>query len=182
MRKKMMIIAVMMACLAGSVVASFQSAHAEDIPAPTDSQLSDLTQNCSTIKSSLQQLSYSDTLARVNQGQLYEEMISNLMVRMNARIVTNRYALGDLQTTTEKFSDRLTTFRAQYQAYGAALQQVLTNDCSDATKFYTQLVTAQRDRAALGHTVGEMNALLAQYREQFVTQSQHFSGQKGVSK
>lgn len=152
--------------LSGFLVIHSRSVSAEDVVPITDDQRVLITQNCSQIKTTLQQLSYSDTLTRVNQGQLYTEVSTNLMNPMNQRITANRYNLDTLGTSASQFATDFATFRAQYSDYATKLQEVITMKCDNADDFYAKLMRVRQIRLDIGSTVKKMNGLLADYRTQ----------------
>lgn len=149
--------------------AYFQVARADDdtIPAPTDAQLQTISRNCNEIKTTLQQLEYADTLTRVNQGQLYEEVSSDLMAPMNSRIALNHFDGSALLSTSATYARQLSDFRTAYQAYGDALRVVLQDNCADSTKFYTKLMSARQARFKLGDATKTLNDSIKTYQQQF---------------
>ena len=142
-------------------------ADTDEIPPASSDQLATISSNCRQIQSTLQQLSFNDTLARVNQGQLYEEISTDLMAPMNSRIALNHYDGSNLLTTAATYANQIDIFRQSYSAYANALQTVLSNNCKDANKFYTQLMTARQARMELSQTVSDMNESITKYRSQF---------------
>src|SRR5690606_37718300 len=80
------------------------SAQADDL-SPSEIQL--IKTNCVTIKNSLNQLHVSDTLLRVNRGQVYEAMATKLMDAFNDRLGSNRLDNRAMTTVTSRYRTEL---------------------------------------------------------------------------
>ena len=179
LKKAILAAAFVSVVLVGAQYAKVAADDDSSIPPASDAQLAAINQNCSEIKTTLQQLDDNDVLMRINQGQLYEEVGSNLMAPMNSRIALNRYDGAELVKTTANYTDTFTEFQNNYKVYGAALQKVLSNDCKDANSFYEQLMAARQARLKLSSTVKKLNNIIKQYRKQFSTFAESLPEQDG---
>ena len=101
------------------------SAQADDL-SPSEIQL--IKTNCVTIKNSLNQLHVSDTLLRVNRGQVYEAMATKLMDAFNDRLGSNRLDNRAMTTVTSRYRTELTNFRADYIAYEQKLSSARSEE------------------------------------------------------
>lgn len=152
----------------GLILGAARSAQATDTVALPKSQLDSIRATCVESQSILRQISSSDTLMRVNQGQRYEQMASRLMAPMNSRIALNQFDGHDLLSTTSDYGKTLSTFRDKFRSYDKALSNAIDVDCRDHPQEYYDTVTDARDkRQELRQAVVELNDLLKQYRKQF---------------
>lgn len=144
----------------------------------SNTTLQSIQQNCVPLQGTLQQLTYSDTALRVNQGQYYEEISTKLMATMNSRISLNNYDGGNLISIAADYAKQIDEFRTRYTTYANALTATRNDDCSkDPQGFYDDLVTARNDRQDLRKVVIKLNALVNSYEDTFTTFSKSLSSQ-----
>lgn len=141
--------------------------------APTDARADDLSPeqiekvktNCVSIKSSLSQLHVSDALLRVNRGQIYESMGTNLMDTFNARLGNARLDSKAMVSVTEQYRDALSEFRLDYIAYEQKLSAVIKIDCVEKSQtFHNQIAEARELRRAVYEDVQKLNRFMDDYR------------------
>jgi hypothetical protein len=121
--------------------------------------------NCVSIKSTLNQLHASDALLRVNRGQIYESMATNLMDRFNARLGSNDLDNKAMLTDTSTYRTALASFRSHYISYEQRVSQALRIDCeTEPSSFYNTLQSARALRADVHEDVRNLHQLIDDYR------------------
>jgi hypothetical protein len=121
--------------------------------------------NCVSIKGTVAQLHASDALLRVNRGQIYESMASNLMDRFNTRLGSNSLDNKAMLAVTGSYRTALTTFRTDYISYEQRLSQALRINCeSQPSSFYNALQSARTLRAKVHEDVNRLHQLIDDYR------------------
>jgi hypothetical protein len=121
--------------------------------------------NCVSLKSTLNQLHASDALLRVNRGQIYESMASNLMDRFNTRLGSNNLDREGMLTVTSAYRTALTKFRTDYIVYEQKLSQALRMDCeSEPSSFYNTTQNVRELRGTVHEDVGKLHRLIDDYR------------------
>lgn len=139
--------------------------NAQATPALTKEQEDRISANCVTITSTLNQLHASDALLRVNRGQIYESMASNLMDRFNARLGSNSLDNRAMLTVTGNYRTTLNTFRSDYIAYEQKVSQALGIDCATRpAEFYTVLQSARELRSKVHEDVRKLHQIIDDYR------------------
>lgn len=134
-------------------------------PLMTDAQVERIRTSCASAKSILNQLHTSDTLLRVNRGQIYEYMSTKLMDRFNGRVTSNRYKPGDLSLTSSTYSSALATFRLSYQSYEEQLSKALGIDCAkEPVSFYDAVASARIKRTQVHGDVLKLHQHIDEYR------------------
>lgn len=106
-----------------------QTAHAQSATLTTD-QIEHIKSNCTSIKSTLNQLHVSDALLRVNRGQVYESMAGKLMDQFNSRLSNNRLDSKAMTVVTSNYRTSLDTFRVDYKSYEEKLSGAINIDCT----------------------------------------------------
>lgn len=142
--------------LVGSVVlALIITTPAEGIEAK---QLEAVSENCPTIKRSLDQLQKVDSRTRTYLGTTYETIANRFITPLNLRLVkNNRPTLAEIQS---EFSVAQVKFREAYTVYMRELEGLIAIDCRNrAEEFYNQLVTVRSKRASLRSTTEELSKL-----------------------
>jgi len=134
-------------------------------PPVTDDQVDRIRTNCVSAKNILDRLHTSDTLLRVNRGQIYEYMSTKLMDRFNGRVTSNRYAAADLTTATQTYTDALAAFRVSYRAYEEQVSRALAIDCNkEPVSFYDAVANARIKRSQVHSDVLNLHQYIDQYR------------------
>lgn len=120
--------------------------------------------NCQTIRTALNRLHNNDAIVRVNTGQVYNDISSRLMARLNSRLVLNKIDAAELVALTSRFEKGRSSFSSRYNEYEAALSGLLKIDCkTQPTDFYSHLTLARDTRLKLSSSVRELNDIIAEY-------------------
>lgn len=138
------------------------NAQADDL---TSDQASRIQANCVSIKSTLTQLHATDTLLRVNRGQVYEAMASKLMDTFNGRLGSNQLDNQAMVTVTSKYRSALDVFRADYITYEQKLVATIKLDCvSNPSGFHRSLLDARDARTVVHSDVQRLHRIIDDYR------------------
>jgi hypothetical protein len=147
------------------LVAAFGAApttHAENL---TPEQTSRVKANCSSIKTSLNQLHASDALLRVNRGQMYESVATKLMDRFNDRLSGDRLDNKAMTTVTGNYRTALNNFRVDYIAYEQKLAEAIRIDCvAQPNSFHNAVVEARALRNTVHDDVQKLHRIIDDYR------------------
>ncbi|HWT40435.1 MAG TPA: hypothetical protein VN081_04180 [Dongiaceae bacterium] len=159
-------VTVLAACLvmAGSVFAA-------DVI--TDKQITAIRNQCNELQANLTQLHQSDTLLRINRGQLYRTIADKLMTPLNQRIASNNLDNSTLVPLTAEFNDTYTDFYNDYKDYDQSLSAVIQIDCKkQPTQFYSALQQAREKRIKVGKSSQELTDLAVEYKKAVATFTQ----------
>jgi hypothetical protein len=141
-----------------------QTAHAQSAPLTAD-QIDHIKTNCTSIKSTLNQLHASDALLRVNRGQVYESMASKLMDPFNTRLNNNRLDSKATSVVTSSYRAQLDTFRTDYISYEQKLSSAIRVDCTTQPElFYNTLEDARTLRSTVHDDVIKLNRYIDDFR------------------
>jgi hypothetical protein len=141
-----------------------QTAHAQSTSLTPD-QIERIRSNCTTIKSTLNQLHASDALLRVNRGQVYESMASKLMDPFNSRLNNNRLDAKATSVVTTSYRTALDAFRNDYKAYEEKLSSAIRMDCiSQPELFYNTIEEARLNRSKVHDDVLKLHRYIDDYR------------------
>lgn len=158
--------------IAGIVLSSlmFAQAQADNTTPLTPDQQQHIKDNCSLIKSTLNQLQVTDALLRVNRGQFYESMSSKLMAPFNTRLSNNSIDNTNFVAITNSYNNTLNSFRTDYQAYEQQLSNTLAVDCTtQPVNFNTALLSSRALRNKVHDDVTNLNQGIANYQNLFTT-------------
>lgn len=145
-------------------VLSAQTANAQSTSL-TAEQIEHIRSNCTTIKSTLNQLHASDALLRVNRGQVYESMASKLMDPFNSRLGNNRLDARATSAVTESYRSALDTFRKNYKEYEEKLASAIRINCANEPElFYNTIEQARVNRAKVHDDVTKLHRYIDDYR------------------
>ena len=145
-------------------VLSAQTANAQSTSL-TAEQIEHIRSNCTTIKSTLNQLHASDALLRVNRGQVYESMASKLMDPFNSRLGNNRLDARATSAVTESYRSALDTFRKNYKEYEEKLASAIRINCANEPElFYNTIEQARVNRAKVHDDVAKLHRYIDDYR------------------
>ena len=134
-------------------------------PAVSDQQITIVRDNCTSTKSTLNQVHVSDAVLRVNMGQAYDSMSSKLMGRFNDRIASNKLNNNDLVSVTKKYNSTLDAFRLDYKTYEEQLSLALSINCStQPADFYNAVEQADKYRDLVHADVLKLNDYIDQYQ------------------
>ena len=145
------------ALLAPTAVAVATGETASD-QAPSAEQLGAISQNCATIKQSLEQLQYSDSRTRTYLGTTYETLANKFIIPLNLRLVKNNLPTMTVQS---EFTVAQAKFKDAYTEYMKSLGETLATDCKNEPElFYERLVATRGRRAVLRQWVEQLNQLV----------------------
>jgi len=131
----------------------------------TDEQLKRISNNCLSIKSTLNQLRTSDALLRVNRGQLYESIGAKLMNNFNSRVSSNNRDAKGLTLIAGNYQTALTAFRDDYRAYALQLSAAIKINCdTQPTQLHAAIIDARQKRAKVHADVIRLNQFIDDYR------------------
>lgn len=140
--------------------------NAQNAPTLTQEEQNRVIASCVSVKSTINQLHVSDALLRVNRGQIYESMATNLMDKFNDRLSSNRLDNKAMTTVTGSYRTALTKFRTDYIAYEQKLSQTLRIDCATKpVEFYTTLEEARKLRTEVHSDVQKLHQYVDDYRK-----------------
>lgn len=110
--------------------------------------LSDISQNCSSIKLQLDRVQKEDSRLRMHLGIQYETISTNFMQNLNLRLVRNNLANADLSIQQTSFFSERERFKTDFVDYSQAMDELVKIDCrAKPDKFYMQLKTVRAKRA-----------------------------------
>ncbi len=143
---------------------SAQTAHAQST-ALTPEQIEHIRSNCTSVKSTLNQLHASDALLRVNRGQVYESMASKLMDPFNSRLSNNRLDSKATSAVTTSYRTALDSFRTDYQDYEQKLSSAIRIDCFNQPElFHNTIEQARVNRNKVHDDVIRLHRYIDDYR------------------
>ena len=122
--------------------------------------LSDISQNCSSIKLQLDRVQKEDSRLRVHLGVQYETISTNFMQNLNLRLVRNNLANADLSIQQTSFYSERERFKADFVSYSQSMDELVKIDCrTKPDKFYEQLKVARTKRAEIYSDTERLRAL-----------------------
>lgn len=141
-----------------------QTAHAQSSSLTAD-QIERIRSNCTSVKSTLNQLHASDALLRVNRGQVYESMASKLMDPFNSRLSNNRLDARATSAVIDSYRNTLDSFRNNYKAYEEKLSNAIRTDCNnEPVLFYDTIQQARVNRSKVHDDVVKLHRYIDDYR------------------
>jgi len=162
--KRVLLTLATLAALAVLFGLSAQTVHAQST-ALTSDQVQRIRSNCTSIKSTLNQLHASDALLRVNRGQVYESMASKLMSPFNSRLSNNRLDAKATSAVTASYRTALDSFRDDYKSYEEKLSSAIKIDCINQPElFYNTIEQARINRAKVHDNVTRLHRYIDDYR------------------
>lgn len=165
--------------LLGALFVGTTNVRAQEYLPLTDEHASRVMANCTSALSSLSQLHRSDGLLRVNRGQVYEYIATDLMSHLNSRLVLNKIDASELVDITASFDKEVSAFRASYKRYEEKLSVVLRMDCSKRPgEFYQAVNEARTLRAKIYQNVQKITNLMEDYYDAFQDFSDNFNAGK----
>ena len=129
------------------------------------SRLQSISENCVSIKNTLNQLHASDALLRVNRGQVYESMASRMMDKFNTRLSSNSLDAKATVSVTTGYRTALDTFRKDYQAYERQLSVAIKIDCRENPGLFAVAIDDARSKRKVVHEdVQKLHQYIDDYR------------------
>lgn len=137
---------------------------------PDDSSLyNSVTIDCLAVKFKLNELHRQDKLLRVTAGQGYDNMSSNLMGRLNSRIVENKLDGGDLIKIAADFEKARQKFRDDYTKYDDGLIALIKADCQSQTQtYYLSIQNVKELRATVQEDIKTLSGSIQRYHDAYV--------------
>lgn len=143
------------------VYAEEASTKKEANVSPSVERLSNISQNCGSIRNSLKLLQRSDSRARTYFGSIYETVSSKYLIPLNLRLVKNNISdisLIDLQSSIA--TDR-SAFSTDFIAYSKSLEELIDLDCRlNPEDFYEKLVETRELRKTVASDMDKINESL----------------------
>ena len=125
-------------------------------------RLAAISQNCPTIKQTLNQLERADSRTRTYLGAAYETISTKFIAPLSLRLTRNNYESASLLAIQAEFSAVQTSFRIAYTDYMRELDALIATDCSaNPQDFSTRLEATREKRAQLKATTTQLSELAA---------------------
>lgn len=126
-----------------------------------DTKLSNIAQNCATIKRSLTQLQRADSRTRAYLGTSYETIANNFITPLNVRLIKNNQPDSTIFTIQSEFTEMHARFRTEYTDYMRELEGLIGVNCQNNPQgFYDRLEATRNHRAALQNVVVRLGELI----------------------
>lgn len=134
----------------------------------TDDEIQQIRDTCVGAQSVLQELHNADALLRVNLGQQYETISSDLMIPLNNRLASNKIDASSLTSITTQYTDALKLYKETSHAYYSLLEETKDMDCkAQPVEFYRDIESLREYRVTLGGQVMSINKLSLDYQAAF---------------
>jgi Rps23 Pro-64 3,4-dihydroxylase Tpa1-like proline 4-hydroxylase len=160
--KKLLATCLITSSLIGGLV--FMRVSAQSAPM-AEQQVELIRNNCTSAKTTLNQLHSSDALLRVNRGQIYESMSTKLMEKFDSRVSSNGMDNSELALIVDSYGTVMNSFRSDYIVYEKQLTSTIGIDClKHPTTFYDAVVLAKTERNQVHSDVLKLNQLIDQYQ------------------
>jgi hypothetical protein len=152
--------------------------HADDDSSlMTEAHITRIRSNCAEAQSTLSQLHASDALLRVNRGQVYESISTELMAPLNSRLASNQVGDANLVTIANAYDNELAAFRTAYQVYEESMSQVLEINCTnEPVSFYDAVADARTKRNAVYQSTQTLKTTIQDYENEFEVFAKNFQG------
>ena len=148
--------------LAGFLLASGVSLlllNTHPAAALSNEQLGAISQNCGTIRQSLERLEKADSRMRTHLGTIYETVLGKFITPLNLRLVNN--SLPTFSTLQTDFVVEQAAFKGAYTDYMRELEGLIAIDCkAHPDEFYNKLLTVRQRRSSLQKSVEKMSKLV----------------------
>lgn len=120
---------------------------------------------CLSIRATISRIQHNDALLRVNVGQAYNTLSSQLMARLNSRLALEKIDSTHLVSIAQRFESERKQFATRYNNYETLLGGLAKSPCNEApAQYYAQLVKAREARQDVGESVEVLHELIGQYR------------------
>lgn len=132
---------------------------------PSLSQLRLVRSQCQSVRSTLQRIQHNDALLRVNAGQAYNTISTNLIAKLNSRLALAQIDSSRMVVIARDYEEARKAFAQQYNEYESSLATLVKMDCTDKPdEFYAQLIKTRDARRQVSESVTTMGKLAADYR------------------
>lgn len=120
---------------------------------------------CQSIRSILQRIQHNDALLRVNAGQAYNTISTNLIAKLNSRLALAQIDSSRMVVIARDYEEARKAFAQQYNEYESNLATLVKMDCTDKpSEFYAQLIKTRDARQQVSESVVTMSKLATDYR------------------
>lgn len=134
------------------------------VASPTSDQLQAISTNCNNIKLSLNQLDRTDTVARINRGRDYDQVLAQI-VAFDNRLAHNKVDTSEFTQVATVLQASIDQFRSDYNTYENQLSTTAADDCKNKPlDFYGDLVKTRDNRSAVAAQVITVANVMADYR------------------
>ena len=133
--------------------------------APSSPPLHLIRSQCQSIRSTLQRIQHNDALLRVNAGQAYNTISTNLIAKLNSRLALAQIDSSRMVMIARDYEEARKAFAQQYNEYESNLTALVKTDCTAKPgEFYAQLIKTRDARRQVSESVTTMSKLAADYR------------------
>ncbi len=152
-----------------STLLMLRVASAETTPPELSQQkIQSIRSHCGSIRSTLNQLHTTDALLRVNRGQMYTSLSTNVMAKMNSRLALNRLDGSELVRVTTEYEEHYSVFRERYERYNDRMEELKKIDCTqNPEQFYVALTDARTLRTEVNEATKQLNRDIDAYHGAF---------------
>lgn len=148
-----------LALFANVIVSPFVSA----VEPVDETRLELIRTHCIAAQATMQRVLRSDTVARINRGRSYEEMVK-LLAAFNSRAALNTYDASTLVQATAQFESEFAAFKSTWLVYETTLRDGIRMNCRERpADYYDSLTQVRQRRAELTAHIDRMNQLLDTY-------------------
>lgn len=128
-------------------------------------QVRAIQSRCSSLRATMSRIQHNDALLRVNVGQAYNTLSSQLMARLNSRLALEKIDSTQLVSIAQRFESERKQFATQYNTYETLIAGLVKASCQEApVHYYEQLIKARDARQDVGASVKSLDELIKQYR------------------
>ncbi len=127
----------------------------------TEEQKGAISQNCESLRSTLNNLRRVDSRTRSFLGGAYTKLLDDYISPMNVRMVANEHPSPNLISIHSDILNSQKVFAASFTSYSQSFEQLLNIDCKERPEdFYRQLVATRRKRTMLESTTTSLRTAL----------------------
>lgn len=129
----------------------------------TKEQTTVVSQNCSNIRQSLQNLQKIDSRTRVFLGTVYETVLTDFITPLNLRLTRNNQPDATLTEIQADFATTRGKFIQDFTDYMKELETLTLADCAEKPEdFYEQLEVVREHRKVVNKDVRKLNLLIVE--------------------
>lgn len=148
-----------------SFVVSMRPVQAQEANITPQTTVDRLQERCDTVEATIRRLHTTDSLLRVNTGQVYNDISANLIAKLNGRLAINRIDSTELVEIANQFEQARAIFSSNYNSYEESIASLTKINCKNNTaEYYAQLLEARENRQKLAVSVEDLNNLVSDYR------------------
>ncbi len=126
----------------------------------SDEQKAAISENCTSVKTSLKMLQKADSRTRVFLGTSYEHILTNFISPLNIRLAKNNHPETTLSEIQIQFATKRNKFSDTFTQYMKALETLGNTDCThDPENFYNNLEKTRAQRKELNQLSNDLRDL-----------------------